>query len=1075
MNARRAAYGLLVVVCGLVGRPAALQADDPHAGHPALPPSPPEAAAARVREAFEKGDAETVKQVAAGRSPSPYAVADELFADVLESAPGSRAGAMLRAFAAGAEGNVVAAGLPALVDRWLALSADELARERRLRDAAKRQVGATLRGDFAESVRIGESAREDALAAPWSFSAFRVFVDFAQANQRLGRTKVAEDAFADAARGAEAAGHLGASARAELDAALLAEGRGDVKLALERAERSQKRLEGVQSGEALRAEIAVARVLSYSGRLDRALFVAHDALEKARARGDEALEAQAWAGLADAETSLGHDREADDAWAHDAALAEKSGSRQRILSSMMNRATRLARVRRDADAIDAFEQALARLAEKPYPRGESVAERELAGIYGRLGRADVALEHARRALDAAERAGAADLILEAKSTLALAYGANHRRDEALAMHRALIEVRAASGDRIGAALARTNVAWELAALHHVAEAIPEQKRALAEFEALGERKGAESARSQLADYHEVAGELDEAMALARRVLDAQSRLDPRSRAGLFARRIVARVLLRTGRLDESIEAARALARTEVEAGRGLDEEDAIGVREDARGSCEVGLRAALALATKDPVAAARAASAAFELAEAARGVLLAEGLANAKGLLASDLPAELVAAEAESRRGLESSRRLALAVMPSAAPAPAPDAARSTTESMAEAWTRRDEVVHRIQRASRRAATWVVPSPPDEAALREALDEDAAFVTYMGLDDRTLADLAPKAVAIVVRRAGTSLVELPRAAELGEAVDAFLRVAATPGTDDSVASARLYDALVRPLDGALQGASRLVIVPDGTLSFVPFEALLRTEGEHRERLVERFEVSYAPSAGVWLALRSEATAPAGRRVLAVGDPAQADAPRGQDPARAPSVASLPASALEAEDVARAFPAQARSLRVGAAATVDGIEAAAQAPGERFRVLHFACHGVIDPSRSRGTGLLLAQGEVLDVDRLARWHVPADLAVLSACESGRGKLARGEGVFGLPRAFFLAGVPRVVVSQWVVYDRTTRPFMKRFYDGYVGGGLSAAAALRSAKRAALAEGGAAAHPSAWAAFVLWGAP
>lgn len=1073
MNARRAAHGLLVVVCGLVGRPAALKADDPHAGHPAMPPSPPEAAAARVREAFAKGDAETVRQVAAGRSPSPYAVADELFADVLESAPGSRAGEMLRAFAAGAEGNGVAAGLPALVDRWLALSADELARERRLRDAAKRQLRATLRGDFAESVRIGESAREDALASPWSFSAFRIFVDFAQANQRLGRTKVAEDAFADAARGAEAAGHLGASARAELDAALLAEGRGDVGLALERAERSQKRLEGVQSGEALRAEIAVARILSYLGRLDRALLVARDALGKARTRGDDALEAQAWAGLADAETALGHDREADDAWAHEAALDERSGSRQRILSSMMNRAVRLARVRRDADAIDAFEQALTRFAEKAYPRGESVAERELAGIYGRLGRADVALEHARRALDAAERSGAADLILEAKSTLALAYGANHRRDEALAMHRALVEVRSASGDRIGAALARTNVAWELAALHRVAEAIPEQKKALAEFEALGERKGAESARSQLADYHEVAGELDEAMALARRVLDAQSRLDPRSRAGLFARRILARVLLRTGKLDESIEAARALARTEGEAGRGLDEEDAIGVREDARGSCEVGLRAALALATKDPAAAARAASAAFELAEAARGVLLAEGLANAKGLLASDLPAELVAAEAESRRGLESSRRLALAVVPSAAPTP--DAARSTTGSMAEAWTRRDEVVHRIQRASRRAATWVVPSPPDEAALREALDEDTAFVTYMGLDDRTLADLAPKAAAIVVRRAGTSLVELPRAAELGEAVDAFLRVAATPGTDDSVASARLYDALVRPLDRALQGASRLVIVPEGTLSFVPFEALLRTEGERRERLVERFEVSYAPSAGVWLALRSEASAPAGRRVLAVGDPAQADAPRGQDPARAPAVASLPASALEAEDVARTFPAEARSLRIGAAATVDGVETAAQAPGERFRVLHFACHGVIDPSRSRGTGLLLAQGEVLDVDRLARWHVPADLAVLSACESGRGKLARGEGVFGLPRAFFLAGVPRVIVSQWVVYDRTTRPFMQRFYDGYVGGGLSVAAALRSAKRAALAEGGAAAHPSTWAAFVLWGAP
>ncbi len=1071
MSARTATIRGLVLALGISGGSATVRADDPHAGHPPVPANGPEAAAARVREAFAKGDTEAVRRVAAGRSPSPYAVADELFGDVLAAAPGAHAAERLRTFGAGAEGNPVAAGLPALVDRWLSLTADELARERRLRDAAGRQLRATLAQDFGESVRIGESALVDARAAPWSFSAFRVFVDFAQANQRLGRLKVAEDAFADAARTAASAGHLAASARAELDAATLAEGRGDVALALERALRSQERLEGVGSGEALRAQIVVARMLSSVGRLDRALIVAKDALAKAQARADEDLEAQAWSSLASVETALGDDQKADFAWAHEAALAQRSGSRQRILSSMTNRAVRLARVRRDADAIDAFEQTLARLAEKPYPRGESVAERELANLYGRLGRSDVALEHARRALAAAERSGSADLVLEARGVLARALGANHRREEALAMHRALIDAHAAAGDRIGAALARTNAAWELAALHRVDEAIPEQEKALAEFEAAGERKAAEAARGQLADYFEVEGGFAKAMALATAVLEEQAKLDPRSRAGLLARRVVARVLLRTGRLTESIEAARALVRVEGDVGRGLDEEDAIGVRENVRASCEVGLRAALELATKDPAAAPRAASAAFEFAEAARGALLAEGLANASGLLTADLPSELVAAEAESRRALEASRRLALGAAP--AVGGAADAPRSAVEPMAEAWARRDEVVLRIQRNSRRAATWVVPPPPDETALRAALDERTAFVTYLALDDRTLADLPPRAVAIVVRRSGTTLVELPRAGELGEAVDEFLRLAATPGTDDTPAAKRLYDALARPVERALEGASRLVLVPDGTLSFLPFEALLRVDGGRRERLVERFEVSYAPSASVWLSLRASG-APTGERVLAVGDPAQADVPRGQGAARSPTAPSLPASALEAEDVARAFPSGGRTLLVGDAATVEGVEAATKAPGARYRVLHFACHGVIDPSRARGTGLLLAHGEVLDVDRLARWRVPADVAVLSACESGRGKLARGEGVFGLPRAFFLAGVPRVVVSQWVVYDRTTRPFMKRFYDGYVAGGLTAAAALRAAKRAALAEGGVAAHPSAWAAFVLWGA-
>jgi len=82
---------------------------------------------------------------------------------------------------------------------------------------------------------------------------------------------------------------------------------------------------------------------------------------------------------------------------------------------------------------------------------------------------------------------------------------------------------------------------------------------------------------------------------------------------------------------------------------------------------------------------------------------------------------------------------------------------------------------------------------------------------------------------------------------------------------------------------------------------------------------------------------------------------------------------------------------------------------------------------------------------------------------------------GEGVFGLVRAALLAGVPRVVTSQWVVSDRATRRFMDRLYDAHLGRGLSAASALTDAKRAALAAGGEDASPSRWAAFVLWGAP
>ena len=241
---------------------------------------------------------------------------------------------------------------------------------------------------------------------------------------------------------------------------------------------------------------------------------------------------------------------------------------------------------------------------------------------------------------------------------------------------------------------------------------------------------------------------------------------------------------------------------------------------------------------------------------------------------------------------------------------------------------------------------------------------------------------------------------------------------------------------------------------------------MRTGADRAQRLVERYEITYAPSVGVWLALRAE-DAPRGRLVLAVGDPAPAGGGDGG------GRGALPESADEARAVVELVPEAQRSLFLGKAASVEAVLAAVEGAPSRLRVVHFACHGIVDPVRARGSGLLLAGGDVLDVDRLARTRMPADLVVLSACESARGRVAQGEGVYGLPRAFLLAGVPRVIASQWTLSDQATRPFMVRFHDGYLGQRLSAAAALRAAKLSALTSGGPAAHPSAWAPFVLWG--
>jgi CHAT domain-containing protein len=103
----------------------------------------------------------------------------------------------------------------------------------------------------------------------------------------------------------------------------------------------------------------------------------------------------------------------------------------------------------------------------------------------------------------------------------------------------------------------------------------------------------------------------------------------------------------------------------------------------------------------------------------------------------------------------------------------------------------------------------------------------------------------------------------------------------------------------------------------------------------------------------------------------------------------------------------------------------------------------------------------------------RMHVPADLVVLSACETAKGRTYGGEGVLGLTRAFMLAGAPRVIVSLWKVDDEATRALMTKFYEVW-NAGKAPAAALREAQ--AFVRGQEKwKHPKYWAAWTLWGLP
>jgi CHAT domain-containing protein len=161
------------------------------------------------------------------------------------------------------------------------------------------------------------------------------------------------------------------------------------------------------------------------------------------------------------------------------------------------------------------------------------------------------------------------------------------------------------------------------------------------------------------------------------------------------------------------------------------------------------------------------------------------------------------------------------------------------------------------------------------------------------------------------------------------------------------------------------------------------------------------------------------------------------------------------------------------VRTATSASKDA--AVSLAAGQRrYRFWHFACHGLLDIEKPQFSGLLLSPDpsgdpfwqalEIFDA------RIPAEMVVLSACESGLGPVLDGEGVFGLSRAFLHAGARSVCVSLWRVADASTGALMEGFYSRLVKG-MAAAEAFQSAKLEML--DGTWAHPFYWAPFVLIG--
>lgn len=299
-----------------------------------------------------------------------------------------------------------------------------------------------------------------------------------------------------------------------------------------------------------------------------------------------------------------------------------------------------------------------------------------------------------------------------------------------------------------------------------------------------------------------------------------------------------------------------------------------------------------------------------------------------------------------------------------------------------------------------------------------------------------------------------------------------------------------YDNLVEPTIHH-KNIKHLLIIPDGELGHLPFEAFLTKEVDETQNdysqlpyLLYDFKISYDYSASLWDENEQsyEKVKYQEHKGLVLACAASYNS---QDSSLAKSqnrssnmrqlrkaLGDLPAAKAEVEGLSQKFNG---TFLYGKEVNESYFKAHAQ----EYEIIHLAMHGLLDDAHPILSSLAFTEnGDSLEDNflrayEIAHLNLNAELVVLSACETGFGKFEEGEGVISLARSFMYAGVPSLVVSMWEVNDQSTARIMMLFYNR-LADGMDKAEALQAAKIEYLKVAtGIAAHPAFWAAFIQLG--
>lgn len=756
-------------------------------------------------------------------------------------------------------------------------------------------------------------------------------------------------------------------------------------------------------------------------------------------------------------------------------------------------------------ALDDYHRALPLWQAANSRAGAAATLNNLGRVYAQLGDRQRALSNYRQALALAEQVGSVEGEAATLNNLGQIFAAEGDRPRARAHYQQALDRWLALGKLSQQASTLNNLGFLSAEAGEFRKAEGYYQQALHLWQQAGDRRGEASTLSNLGVAAATAGNLDQAQVYYEQALVLRQAVGERAKEAL-TRYHLARAARQQGDRPRALAEIRQAVAIAEDLRTNIDDPDLrtsfFATQQD---YYEFYIDLLMDLHQQQPGAGYDAQ--ALQVSEQARARSLLDLLEEADADIRSGVDPALLQREQQLRAQLDAAeqRKIELFNRPHS-----PDQAEAANQEIDELLLAYQDVQAEIRATSPRYAALTQPQPLDLPQIQTQVVADGSLLLeyFIGRERSYLWAVSQDELTSYV---------LPGREQLEAWVLQMRReLTRSRGGRLSVGfqaiAARLSDALLAPVADRLAG-QRLLIVGHDALNYIPFATLAVPEGAKEAQnlplleiagqagdraytpLIAAHELVALPSASALAVLRRDtANRPAAPKALAVlADPIfSVNDERISGQPQAPSLPPelersaresgvlfdrIPFTRQEAERILALVEPTQSTQAFGGAASRD---LALSPQLAQYRLLHFATHGLLNSTSPELSGLAFSlvdeqgnpQNGFLRLHDIFNLNLPAELVVLSACQTGLGEQIRGEGTIGLTRGFMYAGAKRVIVSLWNVDDEGTSQLMANFYQAMLLEGQEPAAALRAAQLELWS------HPEwrspyYWAAFTLQG--